>query len=227
MSPPLVKSAFLTILLLVISFGSADGQIGENASDGTYTDKCYADLLEPLKKGEKRYPEYWVDTVFYVYTGNDIRKRRAGWYKDEFLIEEGGTRWELRKADRNVVQGSEAQVWCLIEPETIKLKLVTDTTGRDDFEAKLFEIYLPPNDEVNLNTQRIQYEVVCEGERTDNFYDSIEAALVKHDHAPVSNSIVDILIALEAFQRNQGLAVGDFTKETLTALDEYLLVWLE
>ena len=29
-----------------------------------------------MKKGEKRLPESWVDTIVYVYTGRDIRKRR-------------------------------------------------------------------------------------------------------------------------------------------------------
>ena len=204
----------------MLSFAQRPGDLPPNALPG----RCYGKVLITGKDthGTVLREGNWVDTLVFVYTGELKSERKGGFYREQFFTSEiTGSRWEKRRADRNCLSKDslDCMAWCLVDPDILELKLVTDTTDRRDWKAEYFEVYVPP---LYADSKEGGYtewrEIVCNDELTAKDFDRLTRALELAGHPLSSDGPNGLKQALVAYQRRMGFGVGQYTEETLKGL---------
>jgi len=162
------------------------------------------------------------DSLFYfVFTG-DPELETVDTYEETFVIQEGGTKWVKKKADRNCMSSNpdDCLVWCLQEtPEIVeKRTILADTTQTKNFE----EEYILISSVVSEGGFTEWREVVCENNITSYMIEDVSLALIARGYQQ-EDELTDTIdsnlkAALVSFQRANALPTGQFDLETLDAL---------
>ena len=216
-----VKLACFAVFYLMVSCSVSQDYYADDNEEYIYQKdnffrepgKCYAKCLI----GDQF--DYWEES-YPIYLGNSNDK--FGYLKEiELSLAEGSTQWVKRKADKNCLSAdpNDCLVWCLVEvPEKIEvITIVTDTTQTDNYKWEKFEF----SEIVKKGGGTDWREVICDNEVTADLIRQIQGAL--RDGGYDSGSIDNIIgtktkAALVAFQRDNGLPIGNLNIETMDAL---------
>jgi len=155
----------------------------------------------------------------FEYTGDDFEQEGVKLNKIE--IQEAGTKWVKKKADKNCMSANpdDCLVWCLIEQkaEYIEMYEVLDTHSIKNFKPASIT-FSSISENGGFTDWR---EVICDNQLTDSKKKGIQNALeskgykVDYLNTNFSNSIKNSLVK---FQTENNLPIGQLDLETLAAL---------
>jgi len=175
---------------------------------------CFAKCLIP--------DEIQKDSVsYYVFTG-DPELETVDTYEETFVIQQGGTKWVKKKADRNCLSANpdDCLVWCLQSTPEIKetRTILIDTTQTQNFQ----EEYIVTSRVVGEGGFTEWREIVCEKNLTSDLIGDISYALIDRGYQAEDDHtyFVDkgLKAALVKYQKDNGFPVGQFDLVTLEAL---------
>jgi len=175
--------------------------------------KCYAKCIvsETHLETQEKYA---------VYTGTDPQNTPSV-SKQSILIKEYSKEWVKKKADKNCLSADpdDCLVWCLVESpaQYIETYIVKDTIVNKQFEYRRITSAqsLSPTGKSEFK------EVLCTADVTHDVLTDLQLKLSELGFytASVSAQFDDITQeALRAYQRSEGLPIGNLNIETLDEL---------
>lgn len=179
--------------------------------------KCYAKVLLPNAVNES-------EIILPVYTGDDAEYSLDVEIRKVILEHGSEAKWVKKKADRNCLSADpeDCLVWCLVStPEVAEFyEIVTDTTSNKAFELTRIVTRKREGGETDWA------EIVCENDIDDNLYTDIAMLLIGKGFLKENEAIdyfsPEMKAALAQYQRNNGLASGALTIESLIHMGLYV-----
>lgn len=204
-----LQLSILLSFLVAIAIAQAPGDLPRDAEPG----KCYAKCLV-----DDAYEEYEIEVPVYTGDPDDKTVKRM---KKTFVIVEESTKW-VKKKDENCLSrdANDCLVWELITiPGIVEERIVVKKPSKTDqyiWETIVLRDY-------SLNEGYIEWkEVLCADKVTAYLISEIQEKLIargflvdfpKEDRIDSSTKE-----ALQAFQKENNLPVGNLDFETLDAL---------
>ena len=127
--------------------------------------------------------------------------------------------WSRVKSTDNCLSANpdDCLTWEVLGPAPVTLKVVKDTTGRDDYAAEIYPVYIKTGPAAGeYYAQRVP--VLCPKHTTAQLLEQIRSALRTRGYEYQGATADVVLPALLAFQEDNNLWTGYITEESLLLL---------